>query len=49
MQTKRTFQVTLDITCYDDLDLNSLDWRELIGLEGDEDVDVSIKDYSDIF
>lgn len=49
MHTKRTVQVTLDITCYDDLDVESIDWSDLLGLEGDEDVDVSIKDYSEIF
>jgi hypothetical protein len=35
--------------CYDDLDVEDLNWRELLQLEDDEDVNVSIKDYSDIF
>jgi hypothetical protein len=41
---KRLVRVTLDIDCYDDLDLDSIDWRRVLELEGDEDVDVSIKD-----
>ena len=46
---KRLVRVTLDITCYDDLDLEDLDWKDLLELEGDETVDISIKDYSDFF
>jgi hypothetical protein len=45
---KRLVRVTLDIDCYDDLDLESINWRRVLELEGDEDVDVSIKDV-DIF
>jgi hypothetical protein len=49
---KRLVRVTLDIDCYDDfksrLNLDSIDWKQLLELEGDEDVDVSIKDV-DIF
>jgi hypothetical protein len=46
---KRNVRVTLDITCYDDLDLDLLNWTELLGLEGDESVQSSIEDldYSD--
>ena len=46
---KRLVRVTLDIMCYDDLELEDLNWKDLLQLEGDEDVDISIKDYSDIF
>ena len=46
---KRLIRVILDIECYDDLDLDSLDWKDLLDLEGDETVDISIKDLSDIF
>ena len=46
---KRLVRVTLDITCYDDLDVEALNWRELLQLEGDEEVDISIRDYSDYF
>jgi hypothetical protein len=41
---KRLVRVTLDIECYDDLDLENLDWREILELEGDESVDCTIKD-----
>ena len=49
MHTKRLVSITLDVECYDDLDLEELDWNEFLGLEGDEKVHVNIKDYSDIF
>lgn len=47
--TKRTVRVTLDLKCYEDLDLDSINWREVLDLEGDEEVDVTIKDIPDIF
>jgi hypothetical protein len=46
---KKLVRVTLDITCYDDLDLDDINWREVLQLEGDEDVDYNIKDYSDLY
>jgi len=46
---KRLVRVTLDIICYDDLDLEDLDWKDLLELEGDESIDISIKDYTDLF
>jgi hypothetical protein len=30
--------------CYDDLDVENMDWKELLELEGDEEVYTSIKD-----
>lgn len=42
---KRHVRVTLDIMCYDDLDLEDFNWRRILELEGDEDVDVSIREY----
>lgn len=41
---KRLVRVTLDVMCYDDLDLEGLNWRELLQLEPSEDVDISIKE-----
>ena len=35
---KRVAQVTLDIECYDDLDLENMDWKSLLELEGDEKI-----------
>ena len=43
---KRLVQVTLDIMCYDDLDVENMDWKELLELEGDEQVlHCSAKEY----
>jgi hypothetical protein len=47
--TKRMVRITLDLMCYDDLDLEDLNWREVLDLHDDEDVHVSIKDYTDLF
>ena len=46
---KRIVSVTLDIECYDDLDLEDMDWYEVLGLEGDENVHITIKELADIF
>lgn len=46
---KRLVRITLDVECYDDLNLEELDWQDLLELEGDETVDVTIKDYHDLF
>ena len=42
---KRLVQVTLDIMCYDDLDVENMDWKELLELEGDEEVHSSIREF----
>ena len=42
--TKRTVRVTLDIECYDDLDLESFDWNDILGLEGDENVESTMEE-----
>jgi len=47
--TKRLVSITLDVECYDDLDLEELDWNEFLGLEGDENVHVTIKELAEIF
>lgn len=41
---KRLIRVTLDIECYDDLDLDAINWRQLLELEGDEEVHSSVKE-----
>jgi hypothetical protein len=46
---KRLVRVTLDITCYDDLNIEDMDWKDLLELEGDEDVHATVKDYSDLY
>ena len=42
---KRLVSVTLDIECYDDLDVENIDWKELLELEGDEEVHSSVKEF----
>ena len=46
---KRLVRVTLDIECYDDLDLENMNWQEMLELEGDENVHVTIKDSADLY
>ena len=46
---KRLVRITLDVECYDDFHPEDLDWNDILDLEGDENVDVTIKDYADIF
>ena len=46
---KRIVSVTLDIECYEDLELEDMDWREILDLQGDETVDVTIKEPAEIF
>lgn len=41
---KQRVQITLDIECYDDLDVRSMNWRELLQLEGDENVHVNVSE-----
>ena len=41
---KRLVRVTLDITCYDDLDLENMDWKDILELEGDEEVYATVKE-----
>ena len=41
--------VTLDIQCYDDLDLDQIDWTDVLDLQGDESVDVTIKELADVY
>ena len=45
----RLVRVTLDIICYDDLNVEDMDWKELLELEGDEDVHATVKDYADLY
>jgi len=41
---KRQVRVILDIECYDDLDLKDINWREVLQLEGGEEVYSTIKE-----
>lgn len=44
---KKTLEVTLSLEVYDDFDYRDVDFRDLLQLEGDETVTVSVKDYSE--
>lgn len=39
---KQRVQITLNIECYDDLDVRNMNWRDLLQLEGDENVHVKV-------
>jgi hypothetical protein len=41
---KRLVRVTLDIECYDDLDVEDMNWKDLLQLEGDENVYVKTEE-----
>lgn len=43
---RRLVRVTLDIMCYDDLDVEDMDWKEMLELQGDEEVYATVKDYA---
>ena len=43
--SKRLVTITLNVMCYDDLDLQDLNWRDLLDLQGDEEVNSNIKEY----
>jgi len=45
LYTKRLMRVTLDVMCYEDLDLETLDWREVLNLNSDEDININIEEY----
>ena len=42
---KRLVTITLDIMCYDDLDLDDINWREILDLEPAEDVHCKIQEH----
>ena len=42
---KRLIRVTLDIECYDDLDLDDINWHELLQLEPNESVHSRVKEF----
>jgi hypothetical protein len=46
---KRLVRVTLDIECYDDLNVEDMNWKDILDLQGDEDVHASVKDYTDLY
>jgi len=45
---KKRYRITLDLEIYDDLDPQDINWKNKLELEGDESVEVSIKDCDDL-
>lgn len=45
---KKSISITLDLEVYDDFDYREIDFSDLLELEGDESLEVSITDYSEI-
>ena len=45
---KRSISITLDLEVYDDFNYKSIDFSSLLELEGDEHLEVSITDNSDV-
>ena len=45
---RKTISITLDLEVYDDFNYNSIDFSSLLELEGNETVEVSITDNSDV-
>jgi hypothetical protein len=39
---KRKVTVTLEIECYDDVNVRDIDWADVLELEGAESVEVSV-------
>lgn len=46
---KHKVQIILDVECYDDLDLMKIEWEKMLKLEGDETVDVEIKELTKFY
>ena len=45
---KRSISITLDLEVYDDFNYNEIDFNSLLELEGDETLEVSITDNSEV-
>ena len=41
---KRNVEITLNIECYDDLNLENIDWADILKLEPDEKLYYNIKE-----
>ena len=45
---RKSISITLDLQVYDDFNYNAIDFNSLLELEGNETVEVSITDHSDV-
>ena len=47
--SKKRFQVTLDFDVYNDFNPYEIQWNKLFQIEGQENLDVEIRDITDLF
>ena len=47
--TKRKYSVTLDFDVYEDFNPYEINWNKLFQIEGQEHLDVEIRDITDLF
>jgi len=47
--TKKRYQITLDFDVYDDFNPYEIQWKKLFQIEGQENLDVEIRDITDLF
>jgi len=45
---RKSISITLDLEVYDDFNYHEIDFNSLLELEGNETVEVSITDHSDV-
>ena len=42
VQERRKIQITLDIECFDDIDIDNIDWASVLNLQPNENVEVKV-------
>ena len=47
--SKKRYQITLDFDVYDDFNPYEIQWKKLFQIEGQENLDVEIRDTTDLF
>ena len=47
--SKKRFQITLDFDVYEDFNPYEIQWNKLFQIEGQEHLDVEIRDITDLF
>ena len=46
--SKKNFRVVLDFNVYEDFDPHNINWKKVFEIQGSEDLQVQIEDYSDM-
>jgi len=46
--SKKQFRVILDFDVYEDFEPNNINWKKLFEIEGSEDLNVQIEDYTEL-